>query len=45
MSPHFPMRMQEWRRDRLLAALEKIDPKEERALAEEWMAGDTWLQS
>ena len=38
-------KMERWRRSRLMEALEKIDPREERALAEERMAGDTWLES
>ena len=34
-----------WKHTRLLEALDKLDPEEEKALADEWLAGDTWLAS
>ena len=38
-------KMERWRHSRLLEALKDIDPEEEKALANERMAGDTWLES
>lgn len=34
-----------WRRTRLAEALEHVDPAEEKALAEEWLLGETWHRS
>lgn len=37
--------MAQWKRTRLADALRKVNPKEERELADERMKGDTWLKS
>lgn len=37
--------MERWKRTRLVEALEQVDPEEEKALADEPLAGDTWLES
>lgn len=34
-----------WKRTRLAAELENVDPAEERAQAEEWLDGETWTES
>lgn len=38
-------KMERWRRTRLSEECLKLDPKEERALAEEKLRGDTWFES
>ena len=38
-------KMARWKHTRLLEALQQIDPKEEKALADETLTGDTWLES
>ena len=38
-------KMARWKHTRLLEALQEIDPEEEKALAGEPLAGDTWLES
>ena len=38
-------KLERWRHSRLKEALELIDPREERSLAEEWLAGDAWRES
>ncbi len=37
--------VERWKRTRLESELDKLDIAEERALASEPMAGDTWLES
>ena len=34
-----------WKRTRLSEALKRVNPREERELAEERLKGDTWLKS
>jgi len=34
-----------WRRNRLVQELKKLDPREERALADERLRGDVWPES
>jgi Arc/MetJ-type ribon-helix-helix transcriptional regulator len=38
-------KMERWRRTRLAAELDKLDPAEEQALADERLSGDTWPAS
>lgn len=35
-------KMSRWKRSRLAVEAAKLDPKEEKALAEEWLAGESW---
>jgi Arc/MetJ-type ribon-helix-helix transcriptional regulator len=38
-------KMERWKRTRLVEELGKLDVAEERALAEEWLASETWPES
>lgn len=38
-------KMERWKRTRLVEELGKLDAAEERALAEEWLASETWPES
>lgn len=38
-------KLERWRRSRLSEELAKLDPKEERALADESLAGEEWPES
>ena len=35
-------KMERWKNTRLLEALDRLDPEEEKALADERLAGDVW---
>ena len=38
-------KMERWKQTRLTEELAKLDPKSERTLAEEWLAGEKWAES